>query len=302
MIFILLFSMALACSLYFFLQMKEEKKKMSSLFGDIEKKDEKSLIDSFFRPLSKIYSPYLAKWELLKIRLYLKEKFVQAQIEHKYTPEIFWGLQILISLFSLLSLYFFNHYFAFLNLDFHFTPLYYAAVGTVSFFIPLLWLHLMVKKRLDEIIYLFPDFITELSLSVEAGLEVFAAMQRFLKNSSASPLKEEIEKVIGQIRLGIPRADALKNLADRLKRKEIQIFCLILIQSLKLGSPISEVLKVQSEEIRRYRFEKAERAGIYASQKLLIPLIFFIMPAVFILIFAPLLIRFLQGGLEGLFL
>ncbi|MEZ4819731.1 MAG: type II secretion system F family protein [Bdellovibrionota bacterium] len=109
---------------------------------------------------------------------------------------------------------------------------------------------------------------------------------------------EELDIVLKEIRLGTTRSDALRNLGERLDIEEIASFTSLLIQADQLGSSIGMVLRAQSDQLQTRRFQNAETAGAKASQLILLPLVFCIFPAVFIVILGPLVIKFLvQGGL-----
>jgi tight adherence protein C len=103
----------------------------------------------------------------------------------------------------------------------------------------------------------------------------------------------EFKTMLNEIQMGSTRQDALKNMMNRCEASELHQFALVLIQATKLGVPISRVLKVQSDKMRQDRFHKAERKGAIATQKLIFPLIFCIMPATMIVILGPLVITFL---------
>jgi tight adherence protein C len=95
--------------------------------------------------------------------------------------------------------------------------------------------------------------------------------------------------------VGASRQQALRNLAARVDMQEIRSFTALLIQADILGASIGPVLRAQSDLLRTQRFQAAERAGAYAATKLLFPLILFIMPAVFIVIFGPIALNFIYG-------
>ena len=99
--------------------------------------------------------------------------------------------------------------------------------------------------------------------------------------------------MLQQIQLGTNRGDSLRDMGWRIDLGEIASLVAVLVTADQMGSPLGPVLRVQSDLIRTQRFTKAEKKGAAASQKLLFPLIFFIMPAVFIMIFGPVILGFL---------
>ena len=136
-----------------------------------------------------------------------------------------------------------------------------------------------------------------LALSVEAGLDFVAAVNKVVRKSRPGPLVHELGLVINEMRLGATRSDAFRNMAFRCDVRELSSFVSILVQADKLGVSIGKVLRAQSDKMRTERFQKAERMGAVASQKLLFPLILCIMPAIFIVFFGPLIVRFVTGTL-----
>ncbi len=126
-----------------------------------------------------------------------------------------------------------------------------------------------------------------MTLSVEAGLDFIAAISRVVSFAKPGPLKDEFNQMLKELQIGTIRSDALRNLADRVQISELSSFATILIQADQMGSSIGPVLRAQSDLLRSNRFQKAEREGAKATQKLLIPLVFCILPAVFIVIMGP---------------
>jgi tight adherence protein C len=156
----------------------------------------------------------------------------------------------------------------------------------------------MRNQRVTSVRLDLPFFTDLLALSTEAGLDFQGAIQRIVEKSrgSGSVLAEELEQVLRDITLGSSRAQALRGLSDRLDMTEILSFVNVIIDADSTGASIAKVLKDQSAQMRLERFVRAEKAGAQASQKMLIPLIFFILPAVFVMIFAPIALNFLYGN------
>lgn len=148
-----------------------------------------------------------------------------------------------------------------------------------------------VKVRKD-----LPFFADLLALSTEAGLDFIGAIQRIVdKASEDSVLAEELAIVLKDIKLGSSRADALRGLIRRIDSQEITSFVAVLVDADSTGASISQVLKDQSTQIRLERFVRAEKAGAKASQSMLIPVVLFILPAVFLVVFGPIVISMFAG-------
>ena len=103
--------------------------------------------------------------------------------------------------------------------------------------------------------------------------------------------------MLGEIQLGASRQQALRNFSFRTDMPETRSFAALLIQADILGASVGPVLRAQSDLIRTQRFQRAERQGAYASQKILFPLILCIMPAVFVVIFGPIALNFIYGDM-----
>lgn len=102
--------------------------------------------------------------------------------------------------------------------------------------------------------------------------------------------------MLDEIKVGASRAEGLRHLAARCNVSAVTSFTALLIQADKLGASIGPVLRAQSDKLRTDRFQRAERAGAAAAQKILFPLVFFIIPAVFIVIFGPIVVQFITKG------
>lgn len=170
-------------------------------------------------------------------------------------------------------------------------------MGIVGFFYPDIWLKGMISKRADEVLRAMPFIVDMLALSVEAGLDFMAAIQRVIEKAPPSPLVEEFETLIKETKIGSSRAEGLRQLGFRVNIIEINSFCATLIAADSVGASIAPLLKQLSSELRVKRSSRAEQLGATAATKILIPMIFFILPAVLVAIFAPMFLKFVSGKL-----
>jgi tight adherence protein C len=161
---------------------------------------------------------------------------------------------------------------------------------------PEIWINGEVKRRQDEIRRSLPYVMDLLTLSVEAGLDFVAGLHKVVEKATPGPLVEELAFFLREIQIGASRQQALRNLAYRCNMAEISSFSALLIQADILGASIGPVLRAQSDLIRTQRYQRAERMGAHASQKILFPLILCIMPAVFVVIFGPIVLNFIYGS------
>jgi tight adherence protein C len=141
-----------------------------------------------------------------------------------------------------------------------------------------------------------PFIVDLLALSTEAGLDFVGAIGKVVEKARPSPLVEEFEQVLKEIKVGSSRAEALREMALRLDMPEVSSFVAILISADQMGAPIGRTLRQQSDQIRTQRFMAAEKAGAAAAQKLIFPTVLFIIPAVFLMIFGPLIAGYFKGG------
>ena len=205
----------------------------------------------------------------------------------------FIGLQILLGFAVPVFLYIMNFSMS-LGLD---TPLI-LCLGAVGFFMPQMHCKAMKKSRELSVRQDMPFYIDLLALSVEAGLDFFGAIQKIVDKvaNKDSVLAEEFNIVLKDIKIGSSKTEALKEMAARLDMTEITSFVAVLIDAEASGTSISQVLKDQSIQMRLERFLRAEKAGARASQLILIPLMMFILPAVFIMVFGPVGLKMYYGG------
>jgi len=173
----------------------------------------------------------------------------------------------------------------------------FPVIGLLGWQMPDMHARKMRNNRQSEIRSELPFYVDLLALAVEAGKDFQGAMQAILEKTGAnSTLSKEFEAVLRDITLGASRADALRAMDARCDLAEIKSLVNVVVDSDSTGASITKVLKDQSAQMRLERFLRAEKAGAEASQKILIPLVVFILPAVFIMVFAPVALQFLYGG------
>ena len=163
--------------------------------------------------------------------------------------------------------------------------------------IPDFWLYGVVKRRHLSIQKSLPFVLDLLTLSVEAGMDFISALQRNCKLRRLDPLNEELLRMTKEIQVGSSRKEALRNMADRVKQPDLKSVSYALIQADELGVSIGAILRIQSEQLRSRRFDRAEKLAAEAPVKMLGPLMLCIFPAVFIILLGPVLAQAMKGGL-----
>lgn len=156
----------------------------------------------------------------------------------------------------------------------------------VGFMLPKLWLSQRIKKRKVEIRRALPDALDMLTIGVEAGLAFESALLR-VGEQWDNALTEEFRRAVSELRVGVPRNEALRHMAERNGVPELTTFIAVLIQSNMLGMSIAQVLHTQSEQMRLKRRQMAEEQAHSATVKIVLVLVMFIFPAMFIVILGP---------------
>ncbi len=170
-----------------------------------------------------------------------------------------------------------------------------GVLGVVLLYLhPMLWLRRAVKRRQQAILRSLPFVLDLLTLSVEAGLDFMTAMQRNIERRRIDELGEELVRVIREIQLGAPRRNALRAMSRRIDLPDMRSVVNALVQADELGVSIGAILRIQSDQIRQRRFDRAERLANEAPVKLLGPLLLFIFPSVFLILLGPVIYRFAQ--------
>jgi tight adherence protein C len=162
---------------------------------------------------------------------------------------------------------------------------------------PLQWLRAAREKRGRIILRALPFVLDLLTLSVEAGLDFMSAVRRNCEQRKMDPLNEELLRMQREIQIGTTRKVALHNLADRVRIPQLRTICSALIQADELGVGIGTILRIQAEQLRRERFERAEKMAHEAPTKMLFPLLLFIFPATLIILLGPIIANIITDGL-----
>ncbi len=159
---------------------------------------------------------------------------------------------------------------------------------------PAIWLRKAVEKRQRAILRSLPFVLDLLTLSVEAGMDFMSALQRSTEARKIDELGEEILRVVREIQLGTPRRVALRTMSKRIDLPDVRSVVNALVQADELGVSVGAILRIQSDQIRQRRFDRAEKLANEAPVKLLGPLLLFIFPSVFLILLGPVLYRLFQ--------
>jgi tight adherence protein C len=260
---------------------------------DAPEKSKNSFLE-FSRPLVHRFALHWAmKIKAPGYRASTKKRIATAGLERYLNVDEYIGLQILWGVMFPVLLLLMNFAFELGN-----SPGVIAIFGVLGGLFPQLYVSSEKKRRYLSVVVDLPYFIDILALSTEAGLDFIGSIQRVCdKADNSSVLASEFGQVLQDIKLGQSRAEALRAMANRLDMSEITSFIAVLVDADATGASIGGVLKQQSIQMRVERFTRAEKAGARASQAILIPLMLFILPAVFIMVFGPVVLQFMGGGM-----
>ncbi len=225
------------------------------------------------------------------LRNSIDQKLQFAGLKQELNVDEFLGLKILWGLIAPLFLLF---------LDFVTgggVPWWFCVLlGFGGFYLPDIYARQCSAQRYTSIVGQLPFFVDLLALSGEAGLDFMQCLQRVCEKAPPSPLVAEFQHVIKDTKLGASRGEALKSMAKRVDVEELGALVSVVVDAEHTGASIAKVLKEQSAQMRVERLVRAEKAGARASQLILMPMMLFILPAIFLMVFAPVGLQFIGGG------
>lgn len=169
-----------------------------------------------------------------------------------------------------------------------------AAGLVVGFFAPNLYLYQKAYDRSAQIQRDLPDAIDLMTISVESGLGFDAAVQQVSRNTEG-PLADEFSRVLREMQIGQGRAAALRAMSDRTNVADLKSFVSSMVQADSFGVPIGQVLRVQSSEMRVKRRQRAEEKAQQVPVKITVPLIFCILPTLFVAVMGPAVISIMDS-------
>jgi tight adherence protein C len=181
-----------------------------------------------------------------------------------------------------------------LALGFSFAVTFILSVS--GFFYPDLWLRELYKKRRVAILKELPYILDLLTLSIEAGLDLTGSVSRVVEKSKKGIFNAELFQFLQELKMGKARRQALNDMAGRVGVPEITSMVNAIIQSDELGSGLARTLRIQSQEYRTRRFQRAEKLAMEAPVKMTFPLLF-IFASVFLLLFGSFAVQAMRGKL-----
>jgi len=183
---------------------------------------------------------------------------------------------------------------AFIKQNVVFFFLFAIAVG---FFLPEFWIARAIQKRREEIRLALPDALDLLAICIEAGLGLDQAIVKVATELKIShpELSQELLQITLEQRAGNPRVGAWRNMAERVGVDSVRSFVNMLVQTERFGTPISKSLAIFSDGLRTQRRQLAEENAAKTTIKLVLPLVFFIMPSIFVVTIAPAVLTIMKS-------
>ncbi|MGF6115741.1 tight adherence protein C [Janthinobacterium lividum] len=233
---------------------------------------------SLTRPLARLSLPEEG-WESSPIR----SRFVHAGWRSQAAPALFYAAKTGLFVGLPLLAYFL------LRQGGHNMLLWLVAAAALGYYLPNAWLSHCLKQRQREVFETFPDALDLMTVCVEAGLAMDAALARVAQEIGlkSAVLAEELQLVTLELRAGSAKDKALRNLALRTGVDDVDALVTLLIQAERFGTSIAASLRVQSDQLRTKRRQRAEETAARIALKLLFPLIFFIFPSLMVVLMGP---------------
>jgi len=169
----------------------------------------------------------------------------------------------------------------------------------LGWYYPVSWVARTAFQRKETMSRSLPYAIDLVTVAMEAGQDFGAAVRNLVGQGPTGPLRDEFGVMLRETELGKSRVEALQTMSEKIQLDEFRSLVTAVVQSSEMGSSIASTLKLQAEEIRRRRYNKAERQAARAPSLMLIPTALFILPAVFIIIIVPIVIKAMESGVAN---
>jgi len=270
-------------------QVKERLDNMKSLhpLSEDEEAMRQSITDRLIKPAYQKLLNFIGNATPKEIREKYENTITSAGSPRNITFASILAMQIMFSLFLALFLYMVSFQGGNVN-----SGLVLSA-AVLGFLIPYRLIKVQADKRRNQITRSLPDLLDLLYVSVEAGLSFDLALKKTVEKIPG-PLSIELNRTLDDISRGRNRQDALRALVKRTGVEDLSSFVTSVIQTEQLGSDITNMLRIQSTTMRQKRRQRAEEAARKVPVKMLIPLVFFIFPTLFIVVLGPAVIRIME--------
>ncbi|MGD6942793.1 type II secretion system F family protein [Cytobacillus gottheilii] len=259
-------------------RLKEEIKEKTFIYNSFEKKiTRKEKMISKMLQYADDFSGIGQRINFFSENEEIKKQLMQAGFPYGLTVERFQGLKIFLLIIGVIAGG------VSLVLRLPFAEVSVILLPVAAYMLTILWLKKKAKQRQAELSYQLPDFLDTMSVTLQAGVGLDQALRDIVPYFEG-PVKDEFGRFIQETDVGVPRADAYRELLKRNESREFQMLIKSLIQGERLGVPISKTFKQQSEEMRKIKKEKIKEEAAKASPKVTLITTFIVMPSAIILI------------------
>lgn len=162
---------------------------------------------------------------------------------------------------------------------------------------PSLWLGERRKARAKYVVRDLPVFLDFITMGVEAGLNISGSIEQSVQRGPSGPLSQEFSRMLRDMRAGLPRAESLRRMADRMDISQVTSFTSALIQADKVGANLSDTLRAHANQRREERFLRAEKLALEAPVKMMLPLVMFFFPLIFVVLAYFIYLQMKQQGI-----
>jgi tight adherence protein C len=281
---------------------RAEEDPLAARIGEYAMRDEAASIEEIELTLSlsdRIFVPMLRRMSEFVVRFTPQTTLERTakQLELAGSPRNmsaaeFWAIRGVVTIaLGVLTYFFMSNYAEDTSRRF----LYALGATGLGFMLPQLLLQSKIDRRKQAIIKKFPDALDLMSICVDAGLTFDGAMAK-VDEKWDDPLALEFGRVIHEIQLGKSRRQSLRDMSDRIDVSDVTSFIAAVLQADQLGVSIGKVLRIQSEQMRIRRRQRAEEKAHQAPVKMLFPMVFLIFPAMFIVLLGPAGFQIMRSG------
>lgn len=238
-------------------------------------------------PVARFFAYYVGEIVGVEYLEWLRLRLRRSDLAYMMTPQQFVGLQCVSALFWAAVAAAFADTWP----DAGLYGLVGAAAGAIFPFIKVTDRR---RKREKQILRDLPVYLDFITMAVEAGMNLNGAFMQAVDKGPAGPLQTELHGVLRDINAGMGRIDALRTMAERLEMREVNSLVSALAQAEHTGGSVANALRIQAEQRRVERFQRAEKQALEAPVKLVFPLVTFIFPTTFIILAFPIVMKFLH--------
>lgn len=237
-------------------------------------------------PAVNFFAFYIGRYLSVEYVERSKRMLQRAEMIYLMEPEQLLGLQI-VSMIIVSSIAY-----ATLSLIDSANGLYVFLAACLGYFLPFLSANDRRKQREQDLVRSLPVYLDFIVMALEAGMNLGGAIQQSVEKGPEGPLNAELNAVLRDVRAGMSRIEALRLMAARIDLKEFNSLVSALAQAESTGASLAETLRVQADQRRVERFQRAEKLALEAPVKLIFPLVAFIFPCTFVVLFFPIVLKF----------